>query len=524
MQNKYVILPLACGLFLSLFWQVSISAAMTVEEIDANRQTDWSQAGYPEEIPDIQSNVINVLDQGAAGDGVTDDYDMVQKQINTAEAPSVIYFPAGTYRFDSPLTLKSGIVLRGEGAEQTRLDFPAQGGCLIIKGNSTGEFVSIKSGLQKNSQQIEVADASGFKVGEGGQIRQEDSDAVDPTGKWAQMDWTPTHVMGQMVKITAVDGNTLTIEPPLNNDFSTDQDPQIRPVEYVRQVGVEDLHILREDSGDSASNITISCATDSWFRRIESEQTERYHFYVDRSLSLEIRDSYIHDSFSKAGGGNGYGTALNTHTTNVLVENNIFSDLRHAMIIQLGANGCVFGYNYAQRNYDDDLVSKAYISLHGHYPFMNLFEGNVVGFARLADYWGPCGPGNTLFRNRIMGTDRSQLFGPYQGLYIDEYSHEQNIIGNELVGSNTDIYFDGQTDASKATSENLRLDGNNVHGTVSWESEFSDQTLPDSFYLSGKPDFFGDLTWPAIGPDQVLGQNVIPAQSRFDKGQPVPQP
>jgi hypothetical protein len=64
----------------------------------------------------------------------------------------------------------------------------------------------------------------------------------------------------------------------------------------------------------------------------------------------------------------------------------LFSDLKHAMIIQLGTNGCVFGYNYAQRNYSDDGWDKTYISVHGHYPFMNLFEGNIVGSAGLADY------------------------------------------------------------------------------------------------------------------------------------------
>jgi len=48
------------------------------------------------------------------------------------------------------------------------------------------------------------------------------------------------------------------------------------------------------------------------------------------------------------------------------VENNIFSELRHAMIVQIGVNGCVFGYNYAERNYSNDGWDKTYISIHGH--------------------------------------------------------------------------------------------------------------------------------------------------------------
>lgn len=86
------------------------------------------------------------------------------------------------------------------------------------------------------------------------------------------------------------------------------------------------------------------------------------------------------------------------------------------------------GGAYAQRNYSDDGWDKTYISVHGHYPFMNLFEGNIVGRAGLADYWGASGPGNTLFRNRIIGTDKHRDFGPYRGISVDDYSHRQNLI------------------------------------------------------------------------------------------------
>ena len=35
------------------------------------------------------------------------------------------------------------------------------------------------------------------------------------------------------------------------------------------------------------------------------------------------------------------------HTTGTLAEDNIFDSLRHAMMVQTGANGNVFGYNYS---------------------------------------------------------------------------------------------------------------------------------------------------------------------------------
>lgn len=344
------------------------------------------------------------------GDGATDDAGAVQTLIDGTTAPAVLFFPTGTYRLESLITLKSGIVLRGAGSNTTHFEIYSDNGCMSIKGRPDGSYVPIQSGFVKGSKEIVVEDASGFEAGKGGMIRQEDIDAVDPSGEWAQSDWVPEFVVGQMVK------------------------------------------------------------------------------------------------------------------TAILVEDNIFNELRHAMIIQLGGNGCVFGYNYAQRNYSDDGWDKTYISVHGHYPYMNLFEGNIVGNIGLADYWGACGPGNTLFRNRVIGTDKHEDFGPYRGIAVDDYSHQQNIIGNELTGAETRITFDGNGDSSQGTSKDILVHGNNVHGTIAWDSRFADHILPSSFYLAAKPSFFGTMQWPSLGGDNVLGTGTIPAKARFDRGEFVPQP
>ena len=81
------------------------------------------------------------------------------------------------------------------------------------------------------------------------------------------------------------------------------------------------------------------------------------------------------------------------------------------------------GYNYAEKNYSDDDGgwAKTYISLHGHYAYMNLFEGNTVQEIDVADYWGPCGPGNTFLRNRVES----------EGIQIMDHSHYQNVIGKD---------------------------------------------------------------------------------------------
>ena len=481
---------------------------------------DWSQAGYPGEIPYPTDTVINVKDAGATGNGATDDHAAIQAAINGAPNPAVIFFPAGVYRIESVLNLKSGIVLRGEGYKLTRIECRCSSGCIRMRGGS-GSYVSILGGLEKGSNQITVSDASAFTVGRGGQIRQED--IVTPEApSWG------AYAVGQMVKILAIDGDTLTIDPPLHIDYSASKNPEIRPVNYIEQVGIEDLHLKRLDSGSTGGhNFDIRFAADSWIRRVESEWTEKYHIAVSESLHLEIRDSYIHDAKTRASGGYGYGVSLARTVTSVLVENNIFYDLRHSMIIQIGTNGCVFGYNYAERNYSDDDGgwAKTYISLHGHYPFMNLFEGNIVGWIGIGDWWGPIGPGNTFFRNRALGTDRYDGFGDHHGIMVEYIHGPQYIVGNEVTGG--DLYFvigpRTHPDVDYAVEhEKVVVHGNNVKGTVTWDPTIPDRTLPDSYYLPSKPRFYGEMAWPSIGGDKTIGEGKIPALVRWEEGNYIP--
>jgi hypothetical protein len=76
------------------------SRAMSLNDIDASRRTDWTQAGYPEEIPSISEKIVIVTDHGVRGNGTTNDHDAIQSLIDNTAGPAVLYFPAGNYRAD----------------------------------------------------------------------------------------------------------------------------------------------------------------------------------------------------------------------------------------------------------------------------------------------------------------------------------------------------------------------------------------------------------------------------------------
>ncbi len=62
------------------------------------------------------STVKNILDYGGKGDGSTDNVSAFNNARDAAVAAGggVVYFPAGTYRFSTGISLKNGVVIRGE--------------------------------------------------------------------------------------------------------------------------------------------------------------------------------------------------------------------------------------------------------------------------------------------------------------------------------------------------------------------------------------------------------------------------
>ena len=58
--------------------------------------------------------------------------------------------------------------------------------------------------------------------------------------------------------------------------------------------------------------------------------------------------------------------------------------------------------------------------------------------------------------------------------------------------------------------------GTSVNGAAVWDESIQTHDLPASFYLDGRPAFFGDRAWPAIGPDVEPMHSPTPAEERFE--------
>ena len=481
--------------------------ALAQEIVPPERKITWL-AGVDGGIPTVPVEA-NVLDFGAVADGLTDDAQAFKDAIAALPPQGgAVLIPAGTYLLRSTIKLDDGTVLRGQGATKTFLRFDLGGSDssgLEAVTYERGTWVNIQSGHDKGSTTLTVADASEFVVPTFAEIQQTNDPDIMYTESYWDAYWAKDSV-GEIVRVIGKSGNQLTLADPLHFSYDPNMNPLVRPQGFVERAGIEDLHIERLDEG-RGHNVRFQNAAWVWMRGVESAFTVLSHVDISTVYGCEVRDSYMHHSHgSDGGGGPAYGTNLGRHTTNCLIENNIFVNLRHAILAQIGANGNVFAYNYSREPLlADGLWSLPDISLHGHYPFYNLIEGNIVQETAAADYWGPVGPGNTFLRNCV------QL----EGLWIDDESHDQNVVGNTLTGVGKNyILID-------ASVEGTLKHGNWTGGAIQWDPGIPNHTIPDSYYLMARPSFYGTDDWPSIGGD--LGPACTnPAFKRWENHEETP--
>ena len=350
----------------------------------------------------------------------------------------------------------------------------------------------------------------------------------------------------QAVKVVGISGNQVTISPGLYMDnWRSSQNPRLHWWGGdARGVGIEDLFI-EAGSGSHYTNVSFFQASDSWMSGVGSHETgSRSHALVFLSRNITIQNSYFYDGCSGGCGGSStaYGIELFAPSA-VLAVNNILKDIESPFLFSTGTEGSVIAYNY-------EIGGATGILSHEEGFLMNLYEGNDSNRVRMDTYHGTQNF-LTMFRNRLRGVGSAPID-------IWAYNRYVNAIGNVLgtSGQTTRYQCNGESAAqcyqytSPSTVFRLGYPGGNaatseaglsydsrvastlmrwgnydvVNNSVLWQASEvptgigaysnavpSSQSLPASFFLSGRPSWWatpwGTPAWPAIGPD-VTGGNI----------------
>jgi hypothetical protein len=530
----------------------STPAKNVASPIPEARRIDW-KPGIPGGVPKYpQFASVKDSNFGAKGDGIADDTAAIQKAIDDCPAGKAVFLPAGTYRLTATLNIIKGVALRGEGPDKTKLINEANQKQVIFMGSDDYEATSrIVGGCVKGSSCITVENAAAFKAGDLVLVDQlNDPDIVDIEGAGGKCGWAGREAgkraMGQLVRVVGKDGSNLVLSRPLYFTFKPELLPEASRTtpRAVTGAGVEDLYIeTTRGRTDSASTIKLWNCIHSWVKNVECCMGwYAGHVSLQRCLGCEVRDSYFHHAH-RYGAGHGYGVWIFAQSTDTLVENNIAYHLNSGYQIECGGPGNVIAYNFSDRIWGRDYPKTDFchfdIGTHGAHPYMNLFESNYVSTIGFDFYWGSSSH-TTIFRNYadmdVAKMDGQQMWGII-ACKLDQRNYYFNVIGNVFGEEGTKGALDGAAqkvvyrfgvknpggnsgpgDDQKVTQTAIRhANFDFITKQIHWDPSISNRQLPSSMYLTAKPAFFGNLQWPAIGPDVSPMHGMIPAYERFLK-------
>jgi hypothetical protein len=529
--------------------------------IPADRRINW-EPGVPGGIPN-RTTIFATVTQApynANNNGAADAATAIQNAINACPSNQVVFIPAGVYQLNSDLAMKQGITLRGAGRNSTILRYTGSGNSVIRFASGSYDYDFSRStshnltgGYTKGSTNLTMAN-NDWAAGDVILVDEmEDSDLIENDGNSGSCTWCSRsngdRCHSQLVEVVSRTPTSATIYPPLHSNFKSASTPQgVRLTGAFKLAGLESLAITNV-AGAARDTIVMEAAYKCWIKDCDLAITRRRHVWIYNSLWSEIRDSSFHhgagaDWSSAYGPDRGYCIFMGQANTACLVENNDFWKVHFAVAFEGGCSGNVISYNFVTNiMYIEGETPQPAIGNHGAHPIMNLWEGNVLRSKIMMDnYWGSSSH-TTLFRNRIANMPSNNGQQAVQYVFILDIwknNRYQNVVGNVLgtIGMENAvdapdgypyggkyIYRLGFTDANdNSVSGNdtqvtgtLYRHGNwdSVTRGVLWDSGNADHNLPASLYLTARPAWWGNLAWPAVGPDLSPTESLIPAQARF---------
>jgi len=481
----------------------------------------------------------------------------IQACLNALTPGQVCYLPQGVYSLSSQIKIPSNVTLRGAGADKTILLFTTQlGNDILIGGNYTdaslGGQINIVSGYTKGSTQLLLQNTSGLSVGKYIYVSElnDPTIPVNVTNSNGTCNWCGIYgdagarVRLQLTKVTAVNGNSVTINPAMYFSFTPSLTPQVlKTPNYTQYAGIEDLTIKNTATSLSSPrrNLCFQGAANCWARYVKFENIGKrgvnLWFDVFRN---EIRDCYFVTALDQYNSDN-YSIEINAGSGN-LIENNIFDSTANATLL-VSSSGNVFGYNYTYGVHRTSQMTTWFWPdswTHGGHSSYNLWEGNDQTALEFDFYWGS-NSHDIAFRNRFRGKDATIAYnlpnlmtnGAILTYPQNNYmSAVGNILGEPGFATkyeettyqavsrsiwNTPTSAFGFTSNKAFTTMfrhvNFDYFTNSVKlcgsaGEPGCQAASGSTIIPSSLYLAAKPSWFGNIAYPPIGPDVTGGYDA----------------
>jgi hypothetical protein len=461
--------------------------------VDPTRAIDWSQAGVVGGIP-ARTMPCATLNPGATAA-------QINAAISACPTGQVVSLTAGNYAIsDDGIVMKSGVTLRGAGADKTLLVFTKTNYCSNLQAaicfSGTNDWSGASNtqpgganaadwtgGYAQGATKITLSNvgSTGVKAGQYIYLDQANDTAVgadffvcDETAASCSLEGGNggRSINGvirsqiQIVKVTAVNGSTYTITPGLYSpNWRASQSPGAWwPTTPIQSAGLEDVSVDASNSGGQM-NVAIYNAMNCWVRGVRLVRTcscQRDLLQFGMAAHCTVADDYF---YGTQGQSENYGVEAYGGSDN-LVENDIFQHVVAPMVIQQSL-GSVYAYNYA--------INDTYADGQGIHWMADEFIQHNAG-VEFQLYEGNVGPGlggdvfhgnqlmNTAFRNYFLGTDPGRPDNTI-AITFESYIRYMNIVGNVLGTPGTTSTY--QVTAGPGAAKTVfNLGGGNTENAV----------------------------------------------------------
>jgi hypothetical protein len=465
--KRWLILALLTGCCLGQQWSGIISTS---------RAIDWSTVGIPGGIPSGSWTQCGSTIAAYGSSGTPASPSTINTAISGCSSSTYVLLGSGDFYLNGGITLKSNVVLRGAGPNNTRVHFSAVGGCngwdaaVCMAGSNTYANGSgcggcneadWTGGLSQGSTSITLSSVTGITTNltpivldqcETGLSGTTGTDtctgsAADNSNVFvcdtASTCITQTANTGiyrtnraqeEVVVATAISGTgpyTVTISPAIRNpNWASGQGPRAWwGTTTITTSGVENL--LVDESTVGQRSVTAMMCNKCWIADVASTTANYYHFQNFLTVHDVVRDSYLYLSYSSATQSYGVGGDV---SSDLLIENNIMQGVTDPIAFDASCAGCVAAFNFAVNQYYSPNLAYLFpmIQFHSAGTHMILSEGNIGAQILLDDIHGTHDL-DTFFRNYMNGfesnngTTTSKNTSPFG---LSAFSRYMNVVGN----------------------------------------------------------------------------------------------
>ncbi|MGB5943965.1 MAG: T9SS type A sorting domain-containing protein [Leeuwenhoekiella sp.] len=417
---------------------------------------------------------IDVTTMGVLPNTGADMAKAIEDMIMGGSGKTIYKFPAGTFNIDSSIQIEKGdFQILGEGSATK---FVMRGGdkapVIRIRGKREGS-IRLEKSVNRGDNTIALTSISGFEVGDYLFLRQQNGERTFDLDT-------------QIVKILSITGNTLTVDMKIGLPFSADL-ARVQYLKFLKNIKLSNFYLGRSSEPEQREGkLRMDVILNGEISHVESDKALGQHLEIGDCRDFLFFQNNVHGNFGRDTSGGYQGGIVVNRSTRVNVINNRLDDLRHHIMFQFGVNHSVVAYNRATiYNHYGDYGQHNNKGCHN-----NLFEGNFG--SELYDDWNKKAwgaPYAMWFRNHAIvkiGTE------------YDGQTH-MSIIANELQAGESGLKLADPNNDNYVAANIVNINGENGDGDMLWGDLDADATIPNSLFLTEKPDYLE--SWPLYGPN-----------------------